>query len=180
MIEFNKEHSSTWLELMAAYQNFREKIFYWAKENDNTKYHDLSIELSTPILERDLFKRLLIIDFLQSTDMWDETAILLIYKQLTDIALQEQDEIAAGARIALQKIRPQSQRANIADEIFAFAAIEAEKKEPDCIVFHNGWMLLYDLNCKEQLEQFIDKYHHFIYLACGFDETDLRKLVECM
>ena len=55
MIEFGKEHSKAWLELMSAYQDYRVKIFNWAKEN--------TIELSLPLLERDLHKRLLIIQF---------------------------------------------------------------------------------------------------------------------
>lgn len=62
MIEFSKEHSQSWLELMASYQHFREKIFDWIKESDDIKHHDLSIELSTPILERDLHKCLLVIE----------------------------------------------------------------------------------------------------------------------
>ena len=63
MIEFSKEHSKAWLELMSAYQDYRDKIFNWAKENTDVKYHDLYIELSLPLLERDLHKRLLIIQF---------------------------------------------------------------------------------------------------------------------
>ena len=37
--------------------------------------------------------------------MWDEKALLLVQKELTAIALQEQDEIAAFARMALSKIK---------------------------------------------------------------------------
>ncbi len=40
------------------------------------KYHDLYMELSIPIIERDLQKRLVIINLLKNTDMWDEKEIL--------------------------------------------------------------------------------------------------------
>lgn len=40
------------------------------------KYHDLYMELSIPIIERDLQKRSEIINLLKNTDMWDEKEIL--------------------------------------------------------------------------------------------------------
>lgn len=40
------------------------------------KYHDLYMELSIPIIERDLQKRPEIINLLKNTDMWDEKEIL--------------------------------------------------------------------------------------------------------
>ena len=40
------------------------------------KYHDLYMELSIPIIERNLQKRLEIINLLKNTDMWDEKEIL--------------------------------------------------------------------------------------------------------
>ena len=30
MIEFSKDHSSAWMEMMSAYQIFRAKLFDWA------------------------------------------------------------------------------------------------------------------------------------------------------
>lgn len=178
MIEFSKEHSKTWLELMAIYQEFRTKIFNWVKETNNVKYHDLYMELSTPVIKRDLHKRLLVLHFLRNTDMWDGKTILLVYEELTEIALQEQEEVAAYARMTLKKIKHQPERVNIANKIFAIAATEEKQKEPDYVVFHNACMLLYDLGYKEQLKRFIDKYKDFIYLASGLDETDLNELVE--
>ena len=103
MIEFSKEHSKAWLELMTVYQDYRVKIFNWAKENPDVKYNDLYIELNQPLLKRDLHKRLLIMNFLRSTDMWDENVILSVFDELTKIALQEQDEVAAYARMTLKK-----------------------------------------------------------------------------
>ncbi len=179
MIEFSKEHSNAWLELMTAYQEFRAKVFYWAKENNDVKFHDLYIELSSPIIERDLHKRLLIMDFLRNTDMWDEKAIVLVYKELTKIALQEQEEVAGYAQMVLKKIKHRPERIDIADKVFMLASVEAKQKKPDCMLFHNGCMLLHDLGCKQQLEQFIQEYKHLIYLASGLDEMDLCKLVEC-
>ena len=177
MIEFSKEHSKAWLDLMAAYQEFRAKIFHWANENNNVKFHDLYIELSSPIMERNLHRRLLTVNFLQNTDMWDEKAIVLVCEELTDIALQEQDEVAAYSRMALKKIKHCPERSNIANKVFMLASAEAKQEKPDCVLFHNGCMLLHDLGCKEQLEQFIQKYKHLIYLASGLDETDLYELV---
>lgn len=178
MKQFSEQHSKTWLELMAAYQEFRTKMFDWAKERDEVKHHDLHMELSIPILKRDLHKRLLVMNLLSSTDMWDEKAILLIYQELTKIALQEEDEIAAYARMTLKKIKHQPERVKIADEVFIVAAEEKKQEKPDGVVFHNGCMLLHDLGCKEQLKQFIYEYKDHIYLASGLDETDLSELVE--
>lgn len=58
------------------------------------------------------------------------------------------------------------------------AAVEEKQEKPDCDIFHNGCMLLFDLGCKEHLKQFIDKYRGLIYSASGLDEEDLNELVE--
>lgn len=178
MIEFSKEHSKAWLELMAVYQDYKVKIFNWAKENTDVKYHDLYIELNPPLLKRDLHKRLLIMDFLRNTDMWDENAILSVFEELTKIALQEQEEVAAYARMTLKKIKHCSERIKIAEQVLMLAAAEEKQEQPDCDIFHNGCMLLFDLGCKEHLRQFIGKYRDFIYSASGLDEADLNELVE--
>ena len=178
MIEFSKEHSKAWIELMAAYQEFRAKVFYWAHENDDVKYRDLYMELSPSVKKRDLHKRLLITDFLRSTDMWDEKAILLASGELTELALREEDEAAAYSRMALKKIKHCPERMNIADQVFMLASAEAGQERPDCVIFYNGCMLLHDLGCKEQLEQFIQEYKRLICLASGLDEADLCKLAE--
>ncbi len=178
MIRFSEKHSKAWLELMEAYQEYRAKLFNWVKENEDIKYHDLYMELSIPLLERDLHKRLLIMDFLRNTDMWDQKAIISVCEELTWIALQEQDEIAAYAREALKKIKYCPERMNIADKVFALLAIEEEQEKSDCVVFYNGCMLLYDLGCKEHLKRFIDQYKDFVYMASGLDETDLNQMVE--
>lgn len=178
MKECSKQHSKAWLELMGAYQEFRTKLFYWVQESDDVKHHDLSMELGIPIITRDLQQRLLVMNFLSSTDMWDEKAILLVYEELTKIALQEQDEIAAYARMALKKIKHQTERIHIADKVFQLATIEKKQEEPDCVLFQNGCMLLHDLGCKEQLKHYIYEYKDDITLASGLDETDLNELVE--
>jgi len=178
MIDFSKEHSKAWLELMTAYQDFRVKIFNWAKENDDIKYHDLYIELSPPLIKRNLHKRLLIMNFLRNTDMWDENAIISVFEELTKIALQEQEEVAAYARMTLKKIKHYSERIKIAEQVFMLAEAEEKQEKPDCDSFHNGCMLLFDLGCKEHLKRFINKYKGFIYSASGLDEADLNELVE--
>ena len=40
MIEFSKDHSSAWMEMMSAYQIFRAKLFDWAHEPDQKKQKD--------------------------------------------------------------------------------------------------------------------------------------------
>lgn len=163
MIVFSKEHSKAWLELMTVYQDYRSKIFKWVNEKPDVKYHDLYIELSPHLLKRDLHKRLLVMDFLTNTDMWDENAILSVFEELTQIALQEQEEVAAYARKTLKKIKCYPVRIKIAEQVFMLVAAEEMKEKPDCDIFHNGCMLLFDLGCKEHLRRFIDKYRNFIY-----------------
>ncbi len=41
MIEFGKDHSSAWMEMMSAYQVFRVKLLDWAHEADQIKQTDL-------------------------------------------------------------------------------------------------------------------------------------------
>ena len=137
MIEFGKDHSTAWIELMSAYQVFRAKLFDWAHEPDQIKQKDLLLELDS-WQNRDLHRRMLVVDLLHSTEMWDEKALLLVLKELTAIALMEQDEIAAYARMALSKLKDQSERLTIADEVLRLAVVEEEKAEPDPVVFHNG------------------------------------------
>lgn len=172
------EHSRAWLELMSAYQEFREKMFYWAKEDNDVKYHDLAMELGVPILERDLIQRLQVLNLLKNTDMWDTKAILLVHGELTQIALSEQEEAAAYARMVLKKVKHCPERIEIADKVLTLAAAEERQEKPDYEVFHNGYMLLCDLGCREYLQPYIDQYKDFIYLASGLEEKDLKELAE--
>lgn len=175
MIEFDKDHSSAWIEMMSAYQVFRAKLFDWTNEPDQVKQKDLLMELGS-WKNRDLHRRMLVVDFLRSTEMWDEKAIILLKKELTAIALQEQDEIAAYARMALSKLKDQSERITIADEVLRLAAVEEEKAEPDPVVFHNGCLLLYDLQCETQFSQYTDRYANLIEQAYGLDKNDLTDM----
>lgn len=129
MIEFDKNHSTTWTEMMSAYQIFREKLFDWTHESDQVKQKDLLQELDS-WESRDLHRRMLVVDFLRSTEMWDKKSLLLVQKELTAIALYEQDEVAAYARMALSKFKNQPERLAIADEVLHLAAIETEKATP--------------------------------------------------
>lgn len=162
MIEFGKEHSKTWIELMTAYQDYKIKIFNWTKEDIDVKYNDLYIELNQSLFKRDLHKRLLIMDFLRGTDMWDESVILSVFKELTEIALHDQEVIASYARMILKKIKHHSKQIEIAKQVFILAEKEEKQKDPDYDIFHNGYMLLFDLGYKKELQQFIDKYKNFI------------------
>ena len=175
MIEFDKDHSSTWIEMMSAYQVFRAKLFDWANEPDQVKQKDLLMELGS-WENRDLHRRMLVVDFLRSTEMWDKKAIILLKKELTAIALQEQDEVAACARMALLKLKCQPERLAIADEVLRMAMVEEEKAEPDPVVFHNGCLLLYDLQCESQFLQYIARYGNLIEQAYGLDEKDLADM----
>ena len=87
MIEFGKDHSPAWLELMSAYQIFRARLFDWSREPDQVKQRDLLLELGS-WENRDLNRRTLVADLLRSAEMWDEKALLLVQKELTAIALQ--------------------------------------------------------------------------------------------
>jgi len=179
MEEFEREHSASWQELTAAYRRFREAVFYWAHEGDAVKHHDLSVELGAPVPERDLHRRLLVLDLLRSTEMWDEQAIALAWEELTEIALLEQDEAAACARMALWKIRRRPERDRVAERVFLLASAEKKRREQaDNMVFHNGCELLHDLGCREMLRRFIQAYGDRIQQASGLDRADLNELLE--
>ena len=122
---------------------------------------------------RDLNRRTLVADLLRSAEMWDEKALLLVQKELTAIALQEQEVIAAFVRMALSKLKGRSERLAIADEVLRLVAEEEGKAEPDPVVFHNGCLLLYDLQCEMQFSQYADRYETLIEQAYGLDEKDL-------
>ena len=175
MIAFDKEHSSAWMEMMSAYQVFRVKLLDWAHEPDQIKQTDLLLELDS-WENRDLHRRMLVVDLLRSTEMWDKKALLLVQKELTAIALQEQDEIAAYARMALSKLKDQSERCTIADEVLRLVAVEKEKAKPDPVVFHNGCLLLYDLHCEAEFSQYADRYGTLIEQAYGLDEKGLADM----
>mgnify|MGYP000246584816 FL=1 len=157
MIEFGKDHSPAWLELMSAYQIFRARLFDWSREPDQVKQRDLLLELGS-WENRDLNRRTLVADLLRSAEMWDEKALLLVQKELTAIALQEQEVIAAFVRMALSKLKGRSERLAIADEVLRLVAEEEGKAEPDPVVFHNGCLLLYDLHCEAEFSQYADRY----------------------
>ena len=175
MIEFSKDHSPAWMEMMSAYQFFRAKLFDWAHEPDQKKQKDLLLELDF-WENRDIHRRMLVVDLLRSTEMWDEKALLLVLKELTAIALLEQDEIAAYARMALSKLKDQSERLTIADEVLRLAVVEEEKAEPDPVIFHNGCLLLYDLHCEAEFSQYADRYANLIEQAYGLDKNDLTDM----
>ena len=175
MIEFSKDHSSAWMEMMSAYQVFREKLFDWTHEPDQKKQKDLLLELDS-WENRDIHRRMLVVDLLRSTEMWDEKALLLVLKELTAIALQEQEVIAAFVRMALSKLKGRSERLAIADEVLRLVAEEEGKAEPDPVVFHNGCLLLYDLHCEAEFSQYADRYGTLIEQAYGLDEKDLADM----
>lgn len=79
MIEFDKNHSTAWMEMMSAYQIFRAKLFDWTHEPDQVKQKDLLQELGS-WESRDLHRRMLVVDFLRSTEMWDKKSLLLVQK----------------------------------------------------------------------------------------------------
>ena len=108
--------------------------------------------------------------------MWDEKALLLVLKEPTAIALQEQDEIAAYARMALSKIKDPSERLTITDEVLRLSVVEGEKAEPDPVIFHNGCLLLYDLHCEAELSQYAARYANLIEQAYGLDGKDLAEM----
>ena len=175
MIEFGKDHSSAWMEMMSAYQVFREKLFDWAHEPDQKKQKDLLLKLDS-WENRDIHRRMLVVDLLRSTEMWDEKALLLVLTELTANRLQEQDEIAAYARMALSKLKGRSKRLAIADEVLRLVAEEEGKAEPDPVVFHNGCLLLYDLHCEAEFSQYADRYANLIEQAYGLDGKDLTDM----
>ncbi len=175
MTDFSEEHSRKWLELMSAYENFRLKIFNWAHETDNVKKKDLLLEFGT-WENRDIQRRLLTADLLRSTEMWDDKAIALIYKELTQAALQEQEEIAAYARMALAKLKFQPQLPYIVREVFRICKIEESKEQPDFDVFHNGCCLLYDLGNEQHFSKFTSQYRQLIEKAYGLNEDDLEDM----
>ena len=175
MVEFSKNHSSAWMEMMSAYQIFRAKLFDWAHEPDQKKQKDLLLELDS-WENRDIHRRMLVVDLLRSTEMWDEKALLLVLKEPTAIALQEQDEIAAYARMALSKIKDPSERLTITDEVLRLSVVEGEKAEPDPVIFHNGCLLLYDLHCEAELSQYAARYANLIEQAYGLDGKDLAEM----
>ena len=175
MIEFSKDHSPAWLEMMSAYQVFRAKLSEWSCKSDQVKQKDLSLELDS-WENRDIHRRMLVLALLRSTEMWDKKVLLLVQKELTEAALYEQDEVAAYAQMALSKLKGQSERLVIADEVLRLAAIEEEKTEPDPIVFHNGCLLLYDLHCEAQFSQYADRYANLIEQAYGLEEKDLTDM----
>ena len=150
-------------------------ILNWAHEPDQKKQKDLLLELDS-WENRDLHRRMLVVDLLRSTEMWDKKALLLVQKELTAIALQEQDEIAAYARMALSKLKDQSERCTIADEVLRLVAVEKEKVKPDPVVFHNGCLLLYDLHCEAEFSQYADRYANLIEQAYGLDGKDLADM----
>ena len=172
MVEFSKNHSSAWMEMMSAYQVFRVKLLDWAHEPDQIKQKDLLLELDS-WENRDIHRRMLVVDLLRSTEMWDKKALLLVQKELTAIALQEQEVIAAFVRMALSKLKGRSERLAIADEVLRLVAEEEGKAEPDPVVFHNGCLLLYDLHCEAEFSQYADRYANLIEQAYGLDEKDL-------
>ena len=78
--------------------------------------------------------------------------------------------------MALSKLKDQSERLTIADEVLRLAAVEEEKAEPDPVVFHNGCLLLYDLQCEMQFSQYADRYANLIEQAYGLDAVSYTHL----
>ena len=85
---------------------------------------------------------MLVVDLLRSTQRWDKKALLLVQKELTAIALQDNRmRLPLMREMALSKLKDQSERFTIADEVLRLVAVEKEKAKPP-VVFHNGCLLL--------------------------------------
>ena len=76
----------------------------------------------------------------------------------------------------LSKLKDQSERLTIADEVLRLAVVEEEKAEPDPVIFHNGCLLLYDLHCEAEFSQYADRYANLIEQAYGLDKNDLTDM----
>ena len=94
MIEFSKDHSPAWLEMISAYQVFRAKLSEWSCKSDQVKQEDLSLALHS-WENRDIHSRMLVLALLRCTELWDQELIRLVKKDLNEAALYEQDEAAA-------------------------------------------------------------------------------------
>ena len=178
MVSFGGGHSGSWLELMRAYQQYREAVFGWLKEDEAVRRGDLLAELTSLFGSgRDLQRRLLVTDFLRGAEMWDEGTIALVWRELTQAAWAEQEEVAAWAGEALLKIRDLPGRCRIADEVFVLAERELRKAEPDYVAFGMGCTLLMRLGMAEYFEKFCAQYGEQIYLGNGLDEADLEEML---
>ena len=78
--------------------------------------------------------------------------------------------------MALSKLKDQSERLSIANEVLRLAAVEEEKAEPDPVVFHNGCLLLHELLCAAQFSQYTERYGTLIEQAYGLDENGLADI----
>ena len=81
-----------------------------------------------------------------------------------------------GSVLALSKIKDPSERLTIADEVLRLSVVEGEKAEPDPVIFHNGCLLLYDLQCEAHFLQYVDRYANLIEQAYGLEEKDLTDM----
>ena len=124
MIEFDKDHSSTWIEMMSAYQVFRAKLFDWVNEPDQVKQKDLLMELGS-WKNRDLHRRLLVVDFLQKPD-GDATQENLINRlerlifQVSMVANISDENFGTSSGIALKyKLQAMSNLAKTKERKFA-------------------------------------------------------------
>ena len=158
----NEKCSEQWAQLKQARAIYKAAIFDWCHLDNDIKRNDL-----LPELNGTLHQQLMVSDFLQSTEMWDREAIIAIFHELVDEALNGQEEVAAWSIQALCKLKNHPVRSQIAEDIWKISEIS---NKSDWFVFHNAYLLLYYLGCKKDLFQYIDRFHSEI----GEGEIDER------
>ncbi|MUU10459.1 MAG: hypothetical protein EP146_03320 [Oscillibacter sp.] len=113
--------------------DFRARLFDWSREPDQVKQRDLLLELGSwenRISTEERWWRI----FYAAPRCGMKKPLLLVQKELTAIALQEQEVIAAFVRMALSKLKGRSERLAIADEVLRLVAEEEGKRSRPCCI----------------------------------------------
>ena len=158
--------SEEWERVERARVEYQKAIFEWGHLESEIKRGDLLERLNGDVMDR-----LRVAEFLQSTEMWDSGAIESVWRELVAEALDGQEEVAAWCTQALVKLKHRSIRTQIAAEIHRLAS---QADPSSWWIFHNAYLLLYYLGCKESLFAFLERFKDEI----GESEIDTHDLAD--
>lgn len=151
-MSMSKEEKSSeqWEQLKQARASFRATIVQWCNLDKDTKRNDLLLALNETAQQQRM-----VADFLQSTDLWDKEAVAVVCHELVDESLNGHEEISGWTKKALCKLEYSPLCSQIVEDIWK---ISKRADKSDWSVFHNAYLLLYWLGCKDDLLRYIEYF----------------------
>jgi|GEM_PF-2490996 len=164
------DYSIEWTDLISQLNKLEESAFRYNQLDKNIMERDLKNALN----QKDELKVLRIVKMM-SEEILFANSIELVLEDLVQIVVYGNEECIGYAMNAIGHLNIKKWRNEIIKYIYKYT----EKYKKDPFVFRYAWRLLYNLNLKKELLNYIDMYKEQLrYEITGDDKADIERLTE--